>query len=683
MLTIKTLKSYQTSYFTQRGNDDYYIGTVGSCGEFFGTSSSLAHLGITDTAITQNDARLKNLFEGFSADGETQLRKGAGVVRTYGTLLDKEGKTITYEAPVYLSENEVQALRANKKEDFSERLEALKDKDGHDIDASWIKTKGQYTQLVNPHTKRTVTAQRDYHLNKYEIATVTSKTFDSKGDITKLSIKAQNLLAQRGIDDLKNVVKIEKRGTRPGADLTFSATKDVSILWGLSEGKEKLLIENVHKEAVKEALTYLQDYTYIRTGKAGKCDEKAEGSFATFQHGTSRAGDPQLHTHCVSLNIGVTKDGKSGAIDYGHTFKAQYAADCVYQNAVRYRLNQLGYETKSIDHKEQTKPITVPLSVRLNGKSDEYIQERLRYNQERKHVGASFEIEGISKDARRCFSKRTTAIKATLTGNESFKQRKAATLKTRPPKLAEENSKTLTATWKAEAQKIGLTLSKVRRKQVEVERAAAPAFRPRILTKDEYRLVYRDALRTLTNKCYEGATTYQVLAATQRASKGTLSTVELLRVSKNIEDKFMDVHNVHGKTRFTVNARAAVEALNYRTTKEKLKDTHFTGKRLLQNLRFVSYRNKAFALLVQGKLSHRQYSEIKKGKNLPKNKFLLACYYATGRISRKHYKYRLTQLDRQKRGKWADKGERFISSRNLSRLRSLQRTILFENEHSL
>jgi len=85
---------------------------------------------------------------------------------------------------------------------------------------------------------------------------------------------------------------------RPGWDLTFSAPKSVSVLWSQADAEARRQIQEAHLAAVKAGLHYLEtEAAFTRRGKAGLERERTGLLVAGFEHGTSRAGDPQLHTH--------------------------------------------------------------------------------------------------------------------------------------------------------------------------------------------------------------------------------------------------------------------------------------------------------------------------------------------------------------------------------------------------
>ena len=63
---------------------------------------------------------------------------------------------------------------------------------------------------------------------------------------------------------------------------------------------------------------------------------------AAFRHRTSRAGDPQLHTHVVVPNLVQGADGRWSAPDGRHLFTWKKTAGTLYQSALRAELAPLG-----------------------------------------------------------------------------------------------------------------------------------------------------------------------------------------------------------------------------------------------------------------------------------------------------------------------------------------------------
>jgi conjugative relaxase-like TrwC/TraI family protein len=89
-----------------------------------------------------------------------------------------------------------------------------------------------------------------------------------------------------------------------GYDLTFSAPKSVSALWALGSEDVAAAALAAHQAAVKAGLAYLDAHASLsRKGTDGVEQVSTGGvSAALFDHRTSRAGDPQLHTHALVLN---------------------------------------------------------------------------------------------------------------------------------------------------------------------------------------------------------------------------------------------------------------------------------------------------------------------------------------------------------------------------------------------
>jgi conjugative relaxase-like TrwC/TraI family protein len=117
-----------------------------------------------------------------------------------------------------------------------------------------------------------------------------------------------------------------------GWDLTFSCPKSVSVLWSQAEPDTRKTIQEAQAAAVREALDYLQEAAaFTRRGKGGRTKERTELVVATFDHGTSRAQDPQLHTHCLVLNVGVRADGSTGTILSQPLYAHKLAAGAVYR----------------------------------------------------------------------------------------------------------------------------------------------------------------------------------------------------------------------------------------------------------------------------------------------------------------------------------------------------------------
>src|SRR5471032_2008927 len=132
-----------------------------------------------------------------------------------------------------------------------------------------------------------------------------------------------------------------------GWDLTYSAPKSVSIVWAGAGGLHRQEIELAHQKAVDTAFGYLEANTVTRRGKGGYIHEATGLVAARFNHYTSRAGDPQLHSHVVVSNFSVRADGTVGTIDSRTFYEHRMAAGTLYQVELAWEMKKLGYEIEN------------------------------------------------------------------------------------------------------------------------------------------------------------------------------------------------------------------------------------------------------------------------------------------------------------------------------------------------
>src|SRR5712692_8244014 len=191
-------------------------------------------------------------------------------------------------------------------------------------------------------------------------------------------------------------------GAVSALDLTFRPPKSVSVLFGLCVAATRAAVASAHDAAVDEALGYLErEACFVRRGHAGAVREPGGGLVvAAFQHHSSRAGDPLLHTHAVAANMAQGPDGRWTALDgravFGHTKTAGF----LYQAALRARLNrELGVNWTAV----------------LEGTA---------------------EVEGIPRDVIEHFSRRRAEIveAMALQGAKSARAAQLATIRTRRAK---------------------------------------------------------------------------------------------------------------------------------------------------------------------------------------------------------------------------------------------------------
>jgi conjugative relaxase-like TrwC/TraI family protein len=137
----------------------------------------------------------------------------------------------------------------------------------------------------------------------------------------------------------------------PGIDLTFSAPKSVSIMAEVY-GDERIV--EAHQNAVKETLEYIEaNFVSTRAMKDGTIHyDKVDNIIAAiFKHDSSRKLDPQLHTHCVLLNVVQRDDGQWRSAFFGEIFNNKMMLGQMYRAELACSLKALGYEI-AISHND-------------------------------------------------------------------------------------------------------------------------------------------------------------------------------------------------------------------------------------------------------------------------------------------------------------------------------------------
>ena len=139
----------------------------------------------------------------------------------------------------------------------------------------------------------------------------------------------------------KRLVQQSESTRCAGWDLTFSAPKSVSVAWSQSDVSTAQAIREAQQEAVETALEYIEEECgYTRRGKGGRIVEQAKCIFSTFEHGTSRAEQPQLHTHALMINTCVRQDGTTGTLKTEKLYQHKMTAGAIYRAELAAQLQQ-------------------------------------------------------------------------------------------------------------------------------------------------------------------------------------------------------------------------------------------------------------------------------------------------------------------------------------------------------
>ncbi len=223
-------------------------------------------------------------------------------------------------------------------------------------------------------------------------------------------------------DPQRSLLSLRRPDRLPGYDLTFSAPKGVSLLFALGDPALMLEVRRAHDAAVTAALGYLErEAGEVRRGKDG-VSRLPGGGFvaAAFRHRTSRAGDPQLHTHVLVANMTRGADGRFSALDGHQLYVQAKTAGTLYQAALRHELRELGLRW----------------AVRDNGLA---------------------EPAGVPHRVLRAFSRRRVEIEAAMAerGSTSRAGAQAATLATRKVKDYGVRPESLAAQWHTRADALG------------------------------------------------------------------------------------------------------------------------------------------------------------------------------------------------------------------------------------
>ena len=138
-----------------------------------------------------------------------------------------------------------------------------------------------------------------------------------------------------------------------GYDVTFSAPKSVSLLWGLGDDDLRTAIERTQEQAVAAAVEMLdRNAAFCRRGKGGRDQEAVRLTVALFRHGEARPakhedglvfGDIALHHHACTLAVAQRSDATFGCIDGRQLFNWKMAAGAVYHAELARGLQQLGF----------------------------------------------------------------------------------------------------------------------------------------------------------------------------------------------------------------------------------------------------------------------------------------------------------------------------------------------------
>jgi len=145
-------------------------------------------------------------------------------------------------------------------------------------------------------------------------------------------------------------VRRRQKDRRVLYDFVVSAPKSVSVM-ALTVGDTRLI--RAHDEAAHAAVAQMERVAGTRVRQGGQDSERTTGELvaAQFRHDTSRALDPQLHTHFVVFNATWDPvEQRWKALQTSRMFDRMTFYTEVYRNELAIRVRALGYEMRDTAH---------------------------------------------------------------------------------------------------------------------------------------------------------------------------------------------------------------------------------------------------------------------------------------------------------------------------------------------
>lgn len=284
-------------------------------------------------------------------------------------------------------------------------------------------------------------------------------------------VEREDLEAVLAGTDPRTGERIARWRSVAGFDLTLSAPKSVSLLWGLGDPEVAGSVVAAHEAAASAALAYLEDEACsVRRGHGG-FDQVGGAGFvaAAFRHRTSRANDPNLHTHLVTANMTLGTDGRWSSLDGSDLYRHGRTAGFVYQAVLRHE-----------------------------------VAERLSVGFEPAGPGVG-EVLGVPEQVRRAFSRRRQAVEASMHahGSHSAHGAQVAVLDTRQAKSRTVGEEEQRRDWRARADEAGFVLYEVPRRRTQ-ERAVSGAALGRLLTEHDATFDHRAVIRVVAESAAQG-----------------------------------------------------------------------------------------------------------------------------------------------------------------------------------
>lgn len=308
---------------------------------------------------------------------------------------------------------------------------------------------------------------------------------------------------------------VPAKGSVPGFDLTFSAPKSVSLLWALGGPVPAAEVSSAHKRSVEAALAYMQrEACWTRRGAGGAEFVKGNGYLAAaYVHRSSRAGDPQLHTHVLIANATKGPDGRWTRLYHPAIYDHAKTAGYLYEAQLRHELSRsLG----------------------------------VRWQEPRNGIA---EIEGFADHHLREFSTRRAEILEAAGPDASARARQVANLVTREPKEKGLTRETLRERWQVKAQEIGLDCGAIQRpfdpNLPAADRTVSTRQVDRAATAGASHFDRRDAIQAVAGLLPEGAEAAEV----ERMADQFLASEAVIQITESAKGARYTTRRIWGLER--------------------------------------------------------------------------------------------------------------------------------------
>ncbi len=292
----------------------------------------------------------------------------------------------------------------------------------------------------------------------------------------------------------------EQTMSGPGFDLTFSAPKSVSLLWAFGDEQVRSQVVAAHEAAVDEALGYLErNATLARRGAGGGTFLPAPNLIGgAYRHRTSRAGDPQLHTHVLVSKLVKATDDRWTCLHSPSLYSNAKTAGFLYQAELRDQL------TRSLG---------------------------IRWGEVNRGSAA---VEGIGEVAEATFSRRRSEIEAAqaASGTGTRASWQSSALETRKAKDADLEPGALEAEWLERGAAIGLTPETIEQLTGPGRDAllheSDPIVLIRAVTEQVSHFQRRDVIQSFCELAFDGAPVSEI----EQAADRFLESEQIVRVGE-------------------------------------------------------------------------------------------------------------------------------------------------------